>query len=509
MAALDSRVALALMAKAEIVFGEPGKQLCFPIGAPSYTEDQLQFFAADGSAEAARRAALALFDFSTFSNAIPTGRIWTAASDASLPAAYRRVLEGAKLATLPPDPDALDRLHQARAKLVEVAADGAESDTPAFGAYKACRDAYILALQRFNSARSSGEFGDAADRGAWEAAQPGLQAGVDAAVSDWEVRGYKAEIDAALAEVSILTRKAPGAVWHDWDTRSSLGVGTVTSLAGSTFWPTYLSPANAASAGWQSMTLNQGEVAQLQDRAPPELRARLVQADDPLSVESLEFEYSSAKLQRPWFDPAALAARFWRPASGDLVVSTGAPPLEGICPLYASGVIFFRRIRATVRGQPEAVRAVLNATFDDNVDLGLFRFKKDLVNVAPRPRPQIADPMPSWSARRAELLGDGPLSMQRAVIRANLGVSDAALVADNVDLVTPTTFQMAHARTSRATFRDLRLFGDLSAVADVPPTMAPGPVSVIETGPTDIFILALICSVVPKSPDPDPELSWT
>ena len=33
--------------------------------------------------------------------------------------------------------------------------------------------------------------------------------------------------------------------------------------------------------------------------------------------------------------------------------------------------------------------------------------------------------------------------------------------------------------------------------------------SVLETSPYDIFVLALICSVVPPSPNPDPGLKWS
>lgn len=193
MGTLDSRIALALMAKAELVFGQPGVVLSFPVASSSYTASQLNFFPEAPTAESARQALTGLFDFSSFANAIPDGRVWQSLGDRpTLPQVYRRVLEGAEVAALPENPQDLEQLQAARALLLQGAPDGSLVDTPVYAAYKECRDAWLLASQQYNAAKASGELGDAAARQAWEAAEPDLRAVRDRAAGAWELEGHRA-----------------------------------------------------------------------------------------------------------------------------------------------------------------------------------------------------------------------------------------------------------------------------------------------------------------------------
>src|SRR5262245_54514679 len=131
MAALDSRLALALMAKAQLVFGSAGKILSFPLAGAAYSDKQLNFFPADGSAEAARDSLMALSGFSSFANIIPGGRVWEtgAGAQTSLANLYRRVIEQSVIADVPESEDDRERLAEARARLFQRNWDGTETDT--------------------------------------------------------------------------------------------------------------------------------------------------------------------------------------------------------------------------------------------------------------------------------------------------------------------------------------------------------------------------------------------
>ena len=382
MGTLDSRIALALMAKAELVFGQPGVVLSFPVASSSYTASQLNFFPDAPTAESARQALAGLFDFSAFANAIPDGRIWQTLGDRpALPQVYRRVLEGAEVAALPENQQDLEQLQAARALLLQSAPDGTLVDTPTYAAYKECRDAWLLASQQYNAAKASGELGDPAARQAWEAAEPDLRAVRDRAATAWDLEGHRAEVDDALAKISMLNQKTPSTTWGEWDMRSRSGIGTVTGLAGAPFWPTYISPANACDSGWQLMRLNSSEVQALQASAPEQLKARLGSGGATLNVDELDFEYTSAKLHRPWFDAGVFPARFWRPrAATPIALSSGAEPYAGECPLYASGVVFFRRIRATVQGESGDMAARLGA-LGDKLDMGFLTLNRQRLQV--------------------------------------------------------------------------------------------------------------------------------
>lgn len=508
MGTLDSRIALALMAKAQLVFGQNNVVLAFPIGGSSYTAGQLNFFPESPSAEAARLALAGLSDFSAFANAIPDGRVWqTLADRPALPQVYRRVLEQAELAALPEDPRDLEQLRAARALILVPGPDGVLVDTPAYTRYKECRDAWLLASQEYNAAKASGELGDAAARQAWEAAEPDLRAVRDTALATWQLEGRRAEIDDALAKITQLNQKTPATTWGEWDLRSRPGTGTMADLSGAQFWPTYISPANACESGWQTMKLGPGEVQALQGSAPEQLKTRLGSADATLEVEELEFEYTSAKLQRPWFDAALFPARFWRPrAPAQIALSSGAEPYTGECPLYASGVVFFRRIRATVKGETTAVNQRLG-DLGEQLDMGILQLKRQRVQVSPAAAVQAQAAAVTASVR--------PVA---AGLRA--GIATAALrppptgsvQAERFETDEPPVAIDPKQRFAMQAILKKRLLIRQPLPRPRPiPRPAPPPQpgnSVLETAPEDIFILALICTVVPPSPSPDPALAW-
>lgn len=512
MGTLDSRIALALMAKAELVFGNAGVVLAFPIAGSSYTADQLNFFPEAPTAEDARVALTGLVDFSTFANAIPDGRVWQTLGDRpALPQIYRRVLEQAEVAALPEDPQDLEQLRAARAVLFTLAPDGTPMDTPAYAAYKSCRDTYVLASQNYNDKKASGELGgDAASRQAWEAAEPELRAIRDRALEAWQVEGHRAEIDDAHARIALLSQKTPVTTWSEWELRSRQGVGTVTDLANAAFWPTYISPANACDNGWQLMKLSRGEVQILQGNAPEQLKARLGSAGAALEVDELEFEYTSAKLHRPWFDSALFPSRFWRPrAQAPMTLSSGSEPYTGECPLYASGVVFFRRIRATVKGEAEAVNQTLGG-MGDKLDMGIMSFQRQRVQVAPAVaavRPDL--PAASMHLARPATIGAVQAGAVAGTLRQPLG---AGVQAERFRSDAPAVLIDPKRRFAMDAIINKRLVirkPDLVPQPEPPPVTPPQPGnSVLETAPDDIFILALICTVVPQSPNPDPALKW-
>jgi len=514
MGTLDARIALALMAKAELVFGQQGVVLSFPTASSSYTASQLNFFPEAPTAESARLALTGLFDFSAFANTIPDGRVWQGLSDRpNLAQVYRRVIEGAEVAALPENPQDLEQLQAARALILASAPDGTPVDTPVYTAYKECRDAYLLASQQYNAAKTSGELGDAAARQAWEAGEPDLRAVRDRALEAWQVEGHRAEVDDALAKIAMLNQKTPSTTWGEWDMRSRSGVGTVTDLAGAPFWPTYISPANACDSGWQVMRLNSGEVQALQASAPEQLKARLGSGGTALNVDELEFEYTSAKLHRPWFDSAVFRARFWRPrAAAPIALSSGAEPYAGECPLYASGVVFFRRIRATVQGETGDVAAKLG-TMGDKLDMGFLTLNRQRLQVvstqaAPAAAAAEAPVLSAASARMiAGSLQDGALApaLRRPAagsIRADIQVTNGPPGPGSAR----QRFAMNAILNKRLVIRRPQQSPPIIPVPAPPPQ--PGK-SVLETSRDDIFVLALICSVVPPSPNPDPGLKWS
>jgi hypothetical protein len=368
--------------------------------------------------------------------------------------------------------------------LVKRGADGSESNSEKYTAYKRCQDAYLLADQQYNAARISGELATTdEDKAQWEVAKPLLESARAQALNDWNVLGFRSEIEDAFATVAALTPKTPNTSWDEWKLRSSEGVGTEKDLSGANFWPVYLSPGDAASFGWMRMTLNSGEVTQLQESAPAELKTRLAPGGAQLPVESLEFEFSTAQLVRPWFDSNALVARFWKPLEGaPALVSNGAPPFQGECPMYASGVVLFRNIRATMKGDGGAIQQQIEQS-GQGYDAGMFRFQRDRMQVT-----RMAATPATPALRYAQPLR----ANNRAAVRAQPGAGRVTSFGKRV---------VMRERPAELIHVPLR---------PVPgPAPAPPPERVVvTTGPDEIFILGLVCKVLPRCPDPDPALHW-
>lgn len=141
---------------------------------------------------------------------------------------------------------------------------------------------------------------------------------------------------------------------------------------------------------------------------------------------------------------------------------------------------FFRRIRATVQGETGDVAAKLDMGF-----LPLNRQRLQLVSAVAAQPEALA---PSAATLRQPLTGS---------VRADLRVTNG-----------PPGPGSARQRFAADAILDKRLVirkpirsPPIVPVPDPPPQ--PGK-SVLETPPDDIFELALICSVVPPSPNPDP-----
>lgn len=529
MTALDARLALALMAKAQQVFGAPGQVLAFPLGGSAYPVGHFNFVPTGGDAQALRTALAALADFSSLVHTLPHGQVFMAEGGrGDLPQVYRQVLEQAEVATPVESDSDRQALATARALLVNRNLDGSEVDTPLYTAYKECRDLWLLASQQYNAARISGEFGaDDAARQAWQLNEPVLQTALDKAAQAWEVRGRRTEVEAALARIDALTQHAPISQWHDWNLRSQPGVGTLTDLSGQAFWPCYISPANACEVGWQQMVLSRGEVDALQDSAPADMKARLGAGTTTLDVEQLQFEFTSAKLQRPWFDSRVFTSRFWRARpGGDLQLSQGEPPWTGACPLYASAVVFFRRIRAVVKGDSTAAHTAGEGA-SQALDLGLIRptWRTGLADAPVEPAGDTGAAIEvARVATAAEAAVNGRVSAMRGaeglggrVMAAGLGgLKTGALRADDDSGPGAIGVIRRPAWPARLRFSDQALMDSQLILRE--PDWSPAPVevptppaaghSVLATDDNEVFILAFICTAVPKSPDPDPALVW-
>jgi hypothetical protein len=198
-------------------------------------------------------------------------------------------------------------------------------------------------------------------------------------------------------------------------------------------------------------------------------------------------------------------ARFWQLPEGAIPLSDGMTPPRGTWPAYATALVFVRKIRLTMRDSggdapPQLMRALPALT------AAQISFRPQIVaqpQAAMATRPQV------MMTDRAAALAPAISILSRQLFRGNSPVSQAAAPARQVapagHAANPV---MIRRRFNNATFTALP---QRPPVAPTPPTAppapAPAPPPVASPG-TDISILAFICRPLPKTPNPDPALSW-
>jgi hypothetical protein len=511
---MDSAVQLALMSKAKKVFGAHDTFLSFPVSPLPHTKRQLDFFAQD-NADALRQSLQNLQAFSTLVNLIPDDEAWLPTETRFLWDVYDQVLKEAEFASSTRTPAEEAAYQQALAYLRVAGEGGAWEDSAPVKAYRQHKDAYLLAEQKYLAAKSTAESAsDLAQQRRWrEVGEPAQRAELDALKARWKIVGHRDEVETAQLHVVSLGARSPIQTWAEWNSRFNREIDTLTGASDNfTVFPSLFSPSNALEEGaWQPFQLSEHEIKTLLNEAPAELRSRLAADTMTSSVTSVNFEFSSAAILRPWFVSDVFRARFWRFADASRIISDGGTPPKGVCPAYVTAIVFARRVAVEQkRSEPRQGGAV---PFDG------FRFT---VAVANQQRFTKAPPQVLVAAQTGHGQRSVNVTSPAMTVRPVPGMSPKAgnirvanpqmmrAAAMNPAMVRPVTAQEASARSLRIlTAAPVTRLPQAAvhAAASAAPSPSNSP-SAAATPDDAIYILAFICKALPKTPDPDLALQW-
>jgi hypothetical protein len=270
--------------------------------------------------------------------------------------------------------------------------------------------------------------------------------------------------------------------------------------------PSGFSPANAiADEAWRSFTLTPAEVSALLQEAPPAWLTTMLGTAAPRATQSISFEFSSAAIVRPWFEPAVFKSRFWRFAQQERLLSDGKSPPTGECPAYVAAVVFARKVSVT--GADPHVAPQLAMPFEGFSMLQTAQIAR--ANVIKR---QLA---PMTTLEAASFIAQP--ATPTLVRRRHFAVATAAIAAPAVatrsaaGLRAFTLFDKF--KVDRAADRP-EFVGHLFTpvvVAPLPtpvPTPAPTQAPAIVPDANTVYVLAFICKSLPQCPNPDPGLQW-
>ena len=524
---MDATTLCALMLKAKKVFAKEQTFLSFPITPLPFAPRQLDFFD-QSNAAALLESIHHRKEFSTVVDLIATGEAWQPSGDVRLSDCFDSVLNLAVLAVSSRTPEEEAAFQAARAVLHTD-----DHDSDKYVAYRRMRDAYLLAEERYTAANLTAMNAGSDDKLDWlHSTGPRLRRELAELLQAWMFDGFKDEIEAAQVQVATLGARSPAQTWAEWRAHFNPDLDSLHDANdGVSVMPSGFSPVNAvADDAWRGFTLSASEVSALLQEAPATwLTTMLGSATPPSGTQAMSFEFSSAAIVRPWFDPGLFKARFWKFAQSERVLSDGRTPATGECPAYVAALIFARKVSVTTVNAAPAP----SGSFDG------FRFSQAALlsraNLLKRHNAILED-----TTLEPGELPPHLLTKRRFDARATPFAMRSAIAEPAVDF-TPLLFRAQPAATTPLTtvsplmssaamnVRTMQRFDALKIerLADrefltmpvfVAPPPPPPPVSAnppptpSPTAPPPaadtIYVLAFICKPLPQCPNPDLSLQW-
>jgi hypothetical protein len=512
---IDATVVLGLAGKAAQVFGRPGTYLSFPLAPLTMERSRLQALANDPLSPDGQQG---LAEFSLLVNEVPNGPLWQPGGDQRLWDVYADVLT-AELAEETRTPEEEADYRRAYALLYEARPDGAMVASPTVTAYEQYRDAYISAAQEYNNRKGQAELAtDNAVKEQWSRDEQVLAQRVADADVAWTAAGHRGEVEDARRVMRDFGSRSPVMVWAGYRRLFDPSLPEIffrTTPDNSMYLPTPYLPSDVVNAGWNTITVTRDELTALAAAAPEDLRSRLSGGSGDGTVDRVSFDYSWVTVQRPWFSPEVFGSRAWRLPEPDRVFSDGGSPPQGQCTAYVSGLVLARnitvrrratsastgglgflavtdRIHRTLAARPQPA-AVVMARADERRALSRARADAHHAEITRAAEPPLRGL--GSVARRAE----GPaVAARRFGLRPTIA-TEAAPASERAPLV-------AQPFIKPAAF--VLVPGIRAAPISVRPPEALPADTTTASDPDEIYVIAFVCRLLPKSPDPDPTLQW-
>ncbi len=454
---MHAAVQHALMAKASHVFADDDTFLSFPKSALRFPQHELDLLCSEQSES--------LVEFSMLVNRIPRGPVWPSFAQGYLWEIYSKVLSEAALAPGTRSRDEEEKFWAAHELLYDSDGD-VFAPSRALLSYLSHGDDYLCEKRAYlaEAATRSAEA-----RGGRAPGAPSSQR-LDAARDAWEGAGRRDAIEQALGVLRRLGPKSPRLTWAGFTTRFNRGAEVLRYVGGRVAaYPTAFAPSNAlADACFRPFVLSRAEILLHGARS-----GKLPSVD--LDLPELRFEFSAVSLLRPWFSPEVFESRFWKFADDTEPLSDGTCPTRGLCPAYATGMIFARNL--TLAGE----HGRLSELAFDTATLARARaFEKEETL---RPPPSESSPPPSSFRVNSE--------PRRTAAAAGLALGPPR--------PTPTFASPAASRPSGAVHALGRHSFERSRSAHE---------AVDFRSDDTIHVLAFVCKRLTRCPDPDPGLGW-
>jgi hypothetical protein len=530
---IDVSVVLGIAGKTVEVFKnfDPSAFLSFPLTPVPIKKAGLQALLTDPFSPLGEQA---LAEFSHLVNELPSGSLWQP-KGIKLWDIYGDVVAGIELADIPRT--AAEEVDYQRAfdLLYDTGPNDVVMDSGVVTSYEQYRDAYITLVQEYNNRKGQALLSnDPEVKAKWDVDEPSLREKIEKALLNWNAGGKRAEVENARRLLADMSSRSPLMAWAGYRKLFDPDIPEIffrTSIDNVMYVPTAYMPSDIMDSLWPSITVKRSELSSLASAAPEELRSRLSVGTTNSSITSVSFEYSSVNIRRPWFAPEALLSRAWRFYQPNRILCDGGTPPKGECTAYVSGLVLARNM--VITGAP-----IETLTTPSNL---MFLPASSTVKPLGLVNPQRGEAIRARAAdRRAVVEHAGgsrtilTLSRPRLAERAHTptmlrGRVDAGTIHSGIRGPIMRDPIMRDPIMRDPIIRDPivrdpiipRIPGKRLPMEPRPlplprPTdplpSPPGGMStserIVKTEPDDIFVMAFICSRLPKVPNPDPGLNW-
>ncbi len=352
---MDSAVQSALMNKAKKIFGNESTFLSFPVTPIVFNPSELNFFD-DNSSDGVRETTKNLERFSQLVNFIPESDVFQPVEGRYLWDEYEEVLSTAILDSSTRTDDEERVYQQAKGFLHRQDEHGDLVETSQYLKYKAYKDQYIVLQEHYQQEKLSA-YSDLSHHALakWQRdVEPAMVAEIEQVQLHWQSDGFKTEIETAKSEIAVLGAKSPFLTWRDWQSQFSPETNAqYNAVTQSRSFHSTFSPNNALDEeNWLPFNLSQKEICALNESTG----ISTIQSE----IDHLTFEFSSAAIDRGWFDPQVFKSRFWHLPDPTKQLSNGENPPAGDCPAYITGIVFARNIQVKKANAKSPLKTQLN-----------------------------------------------------------------------------------------------------------------------------------------------------
>lgn len=338
------------------------------------------------------------------------------------------------------------------------------------------------------------------------------------AEDEWINLGHKFKVEKYQSIRNSLEEKKYGnADKYLSDFRSSEFLDT--NGVGASIYSTLYGPQNAFDPNvvWTEVVITSSEIQSYVDKATEEVKNLFSGevSSDLNNLDSITLEYNNVSVIRPWFNSWFFEMRNWRLPEND-IMSDGNIPRNGRLPAFISSMIMIKNVRYKYKSTPAQIDSEILSILGKRP---LINVVKEIKNNFPKfeiplggQRGPLPDPPPDWDLRiPGRAFGDFPsLAGERPPIitNGNGGGDIPFLGGERPPIFTNGNGGGRIGEFNRPSERlDSISQPEMLEVNNVL-TEEEKAESVNYSFDEAIYVIAFVCQRLPKSPNPNTNLTW-